>query len=238
MRVIILTLALTVLFACNPAQPKNHHVIVVVDITNSIDILPTKAELINHIQPYLLEPKDGIEIGIVYVTDVHRNTKKVLSLPTGSTDIFATELDRKIQTNAFEKQLDTLFQSIVTVKIGYDKSQIFKAINRELTYLSKQEVSGTKQLIVYSDLQENSSLFSVHTKHNTSWKLPTPELAEFIQQEISIPFSLQGVGMNIIHTQTQEAEVIFDKMLEVYQHIYEPVGLKIIADQYTKISIP
>ncbi|MDB5227420.1 MAG: hypothetical protein JWN78_1613 [Bacteroidota bacterium] len=70
---------------------------------------------------------------------------------------------RKREIMAFGNKLDSALQSLYTIDTGFDNSCVYEPIVRENNRLSKVKATS-RTIIICSDLQENSDLFSVYNR--------------------------------------------------------------------------
>lgn len=108
---------------------------------------------------------------------------------------------------------------------GRGHSSIYNVVAREANLLSKQK--GIKHLILFSNLFEHTSTFSV-LNHKDYYRLvnhPDEVIQEFSNR---IPLSdLHGVKLIVIYQPTYIHEEKFKRMVKVYREIFSSAGAEV-----------
>ncbi len=130
--------------------------------------------------------------------------------------LFSNEFERDKQVQDFTNDIATILTRAKADSIGRAHTSAYKPIATELKRLS-ESFAQKKILIVYSDLMENDSDFSLYGKNTLELIDKNPESVkqEFAKQ-VPLP-SLSGITVYLVFQPTSE---IGDKQFSVMSHIY------------------
>ena len=108
-------------------------------------------------------------------------------------------------------------------------SEIFKTLCDEIRLLS-QSKSKNRILLVFSNLFENSSL-SVYEKQTKNLLIKNPlKIADKFERFHLLPENLSGIKVFFLFKPTtRDEDFDYLKMIDVYKHLLEPRGAKIIV---------
>ena len=118
----------------------------------------------------------GGEIKLSLINEVSDSKSKTVKIKTGVTGLMGENpLNRKDEVEKFYKELENSFTQILSnASWGTDASKIYQKVTRELIKM-KNTTADQKYLIVYSDMLENSELFSFY---GANWKSNILKMAE------------------------------------------------------------
>lgn len=118
----------------------------------------------------------GGEIKLSLINEVSDSKSKIIKIEAGETGLMGENpLNRKDQVTKFYTKLETSFTEILDkANWGTDASKIYQKVTRELIKMKKSE-ADQKYLIIYSDMLENSSLFSFY---GANWKSDVTKMIE------------------------------------------------------------
>lgn len=133
---------------------------------------------------------------------------------------FSNPYQRKKQVKTFsatlEKELDSLYQTTTTKP----HSALYEPIIREANRIS--HLKGKRLIIIHSDLQEHSDIFSVYNKLDYALLKKNPnEVVKRLTQHIQ-PINLKGIDVYFIYEPKDEDDnKRFLMMVHVFQTILE-----------------
>jgi hypothetical protein len=225
MKTIIIFLATMLCIACFRKQSNTFtHEVLLVDITDTVDRV-LKEDLAAYGQP---AREEGMCLSLGYITDVYRNPKETICIDSFESGLTADVLSRDKAVADFQKERSRLFGQLDSVGYGCSESQIFRAVCRELTYLAQKDDQSVKRLVVFSNLFENTRVFSVFRSADQR-KLKDPEsLALFFAETYHVPERLDGITIEIRYQPTLETEALHDRMIELYREVFEVRGCTLI----------
>ena len=196
---------------------------VLIDTTEEDSYKPT-AEVI---KPHAILPEReaSMYFSIMPINDLAYNTHNGVFISRADVGVFYDELSRKIVVDDFHDKVDSLLHYLDTLHYGTNQSTIFRSIVGEARFLMKQECDQRK-LAVYSDLEENSSFFSLKNRSHRKLLDDSERLQEFFEDQYNLgeDESFEGLIIEIYHVPTFQTERSFDAFLELYRDIFEPRG--------------
>ncbi|WP_346862875.1 hypothetical protein [uncultured Draconibacterium sp.] len=174
-RIIFLTFALfTLLLSCKTETPQNTAISVLIDVTD--ERFKDENFIAENLPKFLTLMKldketggfSGGEIKLSLINEVSDSRSKSIKIEVGETGMMGENpLNRKDQVERFYNDLNQAFVSLLeSADWGTDASKIYQKVTRECIKMNRT-VADRKYLIIYSDMLENSSLFSFY---GTNWK--------------------------------------------------------------------
>lgn len=151
----------------------------------------------------------GGEIKLSLINEVSDSKSKTIKIETGVSGLMGENpLNRKDEVDRFYKELENSFTQILNkANWGTDASKIYQKVTRELIKM-KSTTADKKYLIIYSDMLENSNLFSFY---GANWKSnilkmvedPDATLEKLAEKGPALP-DLSEFTIYIITTRTAE----------------------------------
>jgi hypothetical protein len=107
---------------------------------------------------------NGGLIKIMLINDISMNKSVTMELPKGNSSIVngETSASRALKVREFEKEITAKGREFLSgLTSGKDESEIYRNLCKQLKTL-KSESSDKKNVIIYSDMLENSPIFSLY----------------------------------------------------------------------------
>lgn len=227
---------ITILVCCSCEEQTAAHFsyeTLLVDITDLEDSIHSSM-----LDPYgLVDGNDGICLSLGYITSIYNNPKQTICLDSFSDGMMANVIDRNNDVREYNEERAALFESIDSITYEHAESHVLRSVIRELNALSQKPPSTEKRLVVFSNLFENTSVYSVFTWEGEHALDDLEVLAEFFLQTYDIPDDLNGITLEIRYTPTRHTEALHNKLVDLYRILFEPRGVNIIThhEQITHI---
>lgn len=106
---------------------------------------------------------NGEQLRINLISDVGFTKPKNLSIDAVSIPLLGNDYKRKTEIDTYYENVRQVFYSMQIEKSGKANSFVFKPISEALNTLSVSH-ADKKQLVIISDLKENSSLYNFYSK--------------------------------------------------------------------------
>jgi hypothetical protein len=171
----------------------------------------------------------GGEIKLSLINEVSDSKSKTVKIKTGVTGLMGENpLNRKDEVEKFYTELENSFTQILSkANWGTDASKIYQKVTRELIKM-KNTTADQKYLIVYSDMLENSDLFSFYGanwKSNIQKMIDDPEatLEKLAQKGPALP-DLSEFTIYIITTRTAENDEQINISEQLWITLFENQG--------------
>lgn len=179
---IIALLLVLILSSCKKQEVQYTQVCVLIDVT---DEKFRDDNFVNENLPKFLklmkldQESDGFsggEIKLSLINEVSDSKSKTIKIATAETGMLGENpLNRRDEVQRFSTELKESFTTILeNADWGTDASKIYQKVSRELLKMKRNE-ADRKYLIIYSDMLENSKLFSFY---GSNWKQQIEKLAE------------------------------------------------------------
>ncbi len=126
---------------------------------------------------------------------------------------------RQAEIEKFTTGIDSLITTLKNEETGRQYSSLFKPINAELLRLARSN-ADKKYFICFTDLQENSAIFSCYSKSSINFLKNNPE--EFTHQFLKsapLPPDLTGISIYIIYSPDILTDTNFRLISEWYKQI-------------------
>lgn len=217
---------LAFLYSCKSNNADTFYTTVMIDLSEQDGNRPSAKIIKNH--AVLPERESGMYFSILPINDLAHNTHKGVMITKANTGINYDEMSRKLLVDDYNQKVDQLLTSLDSLKYGTEHSQIFRAILTEARFLMKQKCD-VRTIICYSDLEENSPLFSIHNKEHRKLMDTSQVLQSYFEQQYNLGEneSFKGLTIEIHHIPSFEHEQNFDAFLKLYKDIFESRGAKI-----------
>jgi hypothetical protein len=198
---------------------------VIIDITDP-ELRPTADQVL---QTYHCKnnPDAGFSFRLKAISDKRLNPIITYQLATaGSMEKENSDDDPQYRNKNIEafyitvrKAVATFYRAADTVK-SLHNSECFRNIADELHYLAEKNM-GTRNLIVASDLMENSDLLNSYTADITNAK----QVASQLNKESLLPDTLAGVTVIFLfNPKDRKQDLSFNRMAEAYKLLIQQRG--------------
>lgn len=168
------------------------------------------------------DPLSGAHIRFSLLTDKKYNSTRSVTLPAVS-ELESNEIKRKKDVALFETRADSCLKACIETRSGYDHSEIFGAMALLIEDLAN--CSGTKRLVIVSDLHHNTSTFSVYDTEDFSALQQDPNrIAELLP--VSVP--LTGMDIHLVHASRNTGDdVLFDGISTILRRYLQSKGARV-----------
>ena len=162
------------LLSCNKEETQNTQICVLIDVTDNKfkDDNFINENLPKFLKLMKLDQKNGGfsggEIKLSLINEVSDSKSKSIKLAVGESGMMGENpLNRRDEVNRFSNELKQSFSNILQeANWGTSASKIYQKVTRELIKMKKKK-ADRYYLIIYSDMLENSDLFSFY---GANWK--------------------------------------------------------------------
>jgi hypothetical protein len=224
-----------ILFSCSEEKASTTQICVLIDVSDK------RFQNQNYVEenvPKLLSLMDlseqtggfsGGEIKLSLINEVSDSKSKTIKIETGETGMMGENpLNRKDKVVKFQNQLKQSFAELLEqANWGTDASKIYQKVSRELIKMKKSE-ADKKYLIIYSDMLENSSLFSFY---GANWKTdiekmmeePEKTLENLAKKGPALP-DLSEFEIFVIPSRTSENDEKINLSEQLWQILFETRG--------------
>jgi hypothetical protein len=232
----ILFLSLTILLsACKTEVATTTQICVLIDVTDEkfhnenfvSENLPKYLKLMQLDQNSGGFSGGGIKFSLI--NEVSDSKSKTVKITTGETGLLGENpLNRKDEVDKFYAESENSFSTLLkTANWGTDASKIYQKVTRELIKMKKSE-ADSKYLIIYSDMLENSKLFSFYGatwKNNIEKMMEDPEstLAKLSKDGPALP-DLSEFEIYIITTRTSANDEKINLSEQLWTTLFEYQG--------------
>ena len=175
----------------------------------------------------------GCEIKIFTINDLSNSKSITVKLQPGMSGLLGQNpLDRIDEIKTFEEELSSAFMSIHN-KVSEDKNQskIYQNICREINHLISKEYSNNKIFIIFSDMLENSDLFSFYNMDELQRiKYNIPEfINNTLEKDCTLP-DLSPLEIYIVNNRTLENDDQINIAESFWKEIFASKNAKVIFD--------
>jgi hypothetical protein len=215
-----------------------------VDITDARDVLPDAESLLSFYE-FQKDKNTGAVFMLTTTTDKLLNPVSGYCLASGD----ETEKDNQYDDPDYREKLVLSFYSDIrqsvdafNIKARQDTilkhSECFRSIAGALTKM-KENKADKNLLAIYSDLGENSDLFSVYGKTVTDYLLKHPDsVIQKFEATGLLPQNLSGFTVRIIfQPKNRQEDQLFNAMATVYKKMLTARGAKVVVSVDNPISI-
>ena len=221
--------------SCKDEIVKNTQICVLIDVT---DERFKNEKFVSENLPKLLQLMNldrqtggfsGGEIKLSLINEVSDSKSKTVKLKTGVTGLMGENpLNRKDEVEKFYTELENSFTQILNkANWGTDASKIYQKVTRELIKM-KNTTADQKYLIIYSDMLENSNLFSFYGsnwKNNILKMIENPDatLEKLAEKGPALP-DLSDFTIYVITTRTAENDEKINISEQLWITLFENQG--------------
>ncbi len=177
------------ILGCEKEKVTNTNICVLIDVTdtrfqNETMVAETLPKLLKMM--HLNKEEGGFsggEIKFSLINEVSDSKSQKVKLKTAEPGLLGENpLIRKDEVSAFLTQTEKAFSAVITsANWGTDASKIYQKVTRELIKM-KSNTADKKYLIIYSDMLENSNLFSFY---GNNWKPAIEKMIETPEEALS-----------------------------------------------------
>lgn len=182
----------------------------------------------------------GGEIKLSLINEISDSKSKTLKIASGKIGLMGENpLNRKDEVQKFYTNVEDSFSKLLNAaNWGTDASKIYQKVSRELIRMKKGEADH-KHLIIYSDMLENSNLFSFY---GADWKskieelIANPEttLAGFAKNGPALP-DLSEFEIRIITTRTSANDEKINLSEQLWIALFEYQGASVSFNSVLEI---
>lgn len=182
----------------------------------------------------------GGEIKLSIINEVSDSKSKTVKIAAAKTGLLGENpLNRKDEVNRFYTDLEESFSEILeSANWGTNASKIYQKVTREIIKMKKTEADN-KYLIIYSDMLENSKLF---TFYGANWKSsiekmikdPETTLAKLSENGPTLP-DLSEFEIRIITTRTSTNDEKINRSEQLWISLFEYQGANVSFNSVLEI---
>ncbi len=227
----LIIIFLVLFMGCEEYHPTTKYLSTIIDLTEEDSYKPSAKEVLSYLENE--HSSDGIELSLRYVGETRYAEKYQFVLPTGETGWFSNEDTRRTKRRMLlENFKDTLSSYENRLSL---RSEIFRLTVEEVNRLSMTDRRST--LLLFSDLKEHSSLFSVYDKRQVRQLYKSPKLlAQKFSKDVSVAKDLSGITIHILYQPKLKDDQLFTALVALYRAVFEPRGASVKVSKTHKIS--
>lgn len=211
--IILIAGSVWVVYSYHP--PKQKEIVVLKDVTDSIRSSPDVNEIVSLFDFTGDHKWNGAEFRFSTVSDVSLSKTSELKLEPENKWL-SNEMQRDKKIQQFQKYIEESINSNTKV-IGRNNSSVYAAIAYELNRIKRDE-AGSKILLVYSDLMENTPDLSFYNDQIISKLIKQDDSIKQILNEISELSSLKGIEVRLVY---EPANIEADRKFRIVSGFYK-----------------
>jgi hypothetical protein len=224
---------LILLVGCQEYEPKFQYLSAIIDLSEQGSYRPSSKEILSYLENG--HPSDGLELSLSYVSETRYADKHQFVLPKGATGLLSNEDSRRTKRRLLLSQFKDTLGNIQKNFKALTHSEIFRLVTNQLSRLSK--MTGSKTLLLFSDLKEHSSLYSVYNKRQLQILLKSPELvAKKFCEQVQLNQDLSGITIHVLYQPKLEDDQVFTALVALYRVVFEAKGAVIKVSKTHKFS--
>lgn len=220
-----MVLAIAGLVSCSPQQTKREIYSVLYDTTDPLLAMPEAQSLWGYMDGD--DTSKDLVLRYSQLSDVEMNRVHQWERPAIQSGLFSNAVQEKKRQDESSKEFEELIET--KDSIGASHSAIFKPILAELEYLASLPKGDHKQLIVYSNLRENTDWLSFYRSQDL-WLLEnqTESVIERFLDQVPKNADYTDVELTIVFIPIDFKENREFKMLrEVYISVFKKLDVPI-----------
>lgn len=236
-KTISLLLVLTILLGCQMPECESVDISISDDITGSNETSSIDISTSDIVDLFGVNenPFNHGKLRVSTLSGVHLNKIQQVKLaPVASMNEYQKYV-REAEISDFVAGIDSLITSLRTIERGKKSSSLLRPMHKELRRLANSEATK-RYAIYYTDLQENSFIFSSYSASDMEFLKTNPEeFTERVLQKAPLPESLAGIKVFIIHNPEQAdsnflaiSEWYSDLLMQRDAEVY--IGANLILD--------
>lgn len=179
-RLIILAVLFLIISSCEEQEVQHTQICVLIDVTDEKfkESSFVEADLQKLLKLMKLDDESdgysGGEIKLSLINEVSDSKSKSISISAAETGMLGENpLNRRDEVERFRLELENSFSNLIeNADWGTNASKIYQKVTRELLKM-KRKTADRNYLVIYSDMLENSELFSFY---GTNWQTTIKEL--------------------------------------------------------------
>jgi hypothetical protein len=243
---ITLIILLSTVFACQEEIVSTTQINVLIDVTDKRfeDKSFVSENLPKFLQIMNLNKEtggySGGEIKLSLINEVSDSKSKTVKIGSAKTGLMGeNKLNRKDEVDRFYGNLENTFTQILsTANWGTNESKIYQKVTRELLKMKKSNYDK-KKMIIFSDMLENSNLFSFY---GVNWKagiqkmIENPESTlETLSEKGPVLPDLSEFTIYIITTRTAENDEKINLSEQLWMTLFEYQGATVYFNSSLEI---
>jgi hypothetical protein len=210
---------------CSCSTPPSSDTGLLADVTDTLNALPDS----NEVRKGMALTNDrwaSSTFALEIISDVGYNPRHECSIASAD-PLLGNLNDRNRELEQFWNCYESAWK-LLNDSVGRESSTVYQPIVRELNRLAKSTATSRK-LLVFSDLNENSSVFSVHTKKDFDLLKKDPNaVLEKLSQKGKLPPSLTGIEVFFVyHPKNPEDDERFSLMANLFSDALTMRGAKV-----------
>jgi hypothetical protein len=248
MKLLCVTTFLLILYgsiSCNKKKDDSHILLqsaVLSDRTDPHTLQPLAQAVVQNMQITKYQ-NASMTFYISAITDKVMNEMKELHLGSNNATEKANVTNdpqyRKKLVVAFVRRIPSTIDTFMYMHkeiISLSHSECFRAIAGMVTKMQAHQ-NSINSLWVYSDLQENSDLFSAYSKQGKKVIETAPEkLTAIFESTHLLPDSLSNLTVYFMYNpETREKDIAYRRVVDVYKSVFEKRAAKVIITSSNKI---
>jgi hypothetical protein len=232
-KMVIIILSCLVLNACKPGAPISTYSLglsLIYDGTDTFFLTPSATDVLA-LYNLAGNAKEPAYFRYTTISDLVLNSSRIYHLPADSvTERLNTRGDMHFRDKVVQSFYDSVKQCVVAIPSfgggSRPSSQCFRTILSEVTTVADLPVTY-RVALVYSDLQEFSTLYDCYKNRHTV--LTSPEtVANHIEAQVGLPATFKKTDLVFLYQpENSSQEEAFLAMVEVYRLIFEKRGITI-----------
>lgn len=241
-----LIILLPTLFSCQEESVTTTQISVLIDVTDErfedenfvAENLPKFLQIMN------LDKEtggySGGEVKLSLINEVSDSKSKTVKIEAAKTGMMGeNKLNRKDEVDRFYGNLESTFTQILNnANWGTDASKIYQKVTRELIKMKNSDYDK-KKLIIFSDMLENSNLFSFY---GTGWKTniqkmienPEESLSKLAEKGPALP-DISEFEIYVITSRTTENDEKVNLSEQLWLNLFEYQGATVIFNSELEI---
>lgn len=169
---------------------------------------------------------NGKKFNLIPITDVDINYTYSADLPSENVLVGNSYKRKKLEAEFFE-EIEANFEKINAIPIGKTNSSIYIPIVNELNRLVKSS-STEKILLIYSDLEEHSSLANFYNTSEIEKMVLAPDSIITLWEQNAVLPNLSGIHIKIIYEPRNPIDnKKFRTLLLFYKKLFESKGAEV-----------
>lgn len=226
-RICYLLLFVSTLCGCTAPESRTEVYSILYDITDPLLAVPDARELVRAMD--ITDLHKTLVMRYANITDVDYNKVEELVRAPQQTGLLANQVREKKKQRQFEKDIGVLFGGRDSLEPA-SHSSVFLPIVRELRYLASLPKEHTKNLIIYSNLMENSDLISFYRPQGIYLLDYYPEilLERYMEKTKGLP-QMSNIQVQVIFIPREQVEnARFRKIAGLYQKVFDGLNIPIV----------